>query len=272
MASGLFGWVAKDSLQGRHSRKVIKLLPVLAFSIPTIQFFLFQQSSRLGPLVGPVITELLTYYPLVAISAFAGAIAPEDVNLSQWGMVMVDQGLFAGSVWLFVVIEQAVTKALSEYIGSRLFTTRIGLQFVAAALYAVSLPSKWLLLTIPSILFCVLFNVHVPLAHTTALLNSTLQTHNYIILDRQESLTGYLSVLENVQDNFRVLRCDHSLLGGEWTQIPNRHNPMVKEPVYVIFTMLEAVRLIEKDDDVLRRADSDSNALVMYGLPLLTIL
>ena len=82
------------------------------------------------------------------------------------------------------------------------------------------------------------------------------------MLARQDSTTGYISVLENNNQGFRVMRCDHSLLGGEWTQMPIGYNPVVKDPVYSVFTMLEAVRLVETEHGE-PRDDKDSRALVM---------
>lgn len=60
------------------------------------------------------------------------------------------------------------------------------------------------------------------------------------------------------------MRCDHSLLGGEWTKTPANYNPRLRDPIYAVFAMLEAVRLVEPDDGSRARADKDSSALVMY--------
>ena len=110
---------------------------------------------------------------------------------------------------------------------------------------------------VPSIAFNLGFNVHLPLARTTGLLNTTLAQYNYTLLERSESLTGYISVLEDTAQHLRLMRCDHSLLGGEWTNTPRA------EPIFAIFAMLEAVRLVEPDDGASRREDAESKALTM---------
>ena len=48
------------------------------------------------------------------------------------------------------------------------------------------------------------------------------------------------------------MRCDHSILGGIWTELPPgvEQSAVVKEPIYSVFTMLEAVRLVESDPTV----------------------
>ena len=88
-------------------------------------------------------------------------------------------------------------------------------------------------------------------------LNQTLQADNWALIERTESVTGYVSVLESIEKGFRVLRCDHSLLGGQWVMIQGQK---ASEPIYGVFVMLEAVRLIETKE---KPADKDAQALVM---------
>jgi hypothetical protein len=66
-----------------------------------------------------------------------------------------------------------------------------------------------------------------------------------------------VSVVVSVERGFRVMRCDHSLLGGEWVVIQGKK---AAEPIYGVFVMLEAVRLVENMVPV---ADADAKALVM---------
>ncbi|KAI9783298.1 MAG: hypothetical protein M1816_001430 [Peltula sp. TS41687] len=86
-----------------------------------------------------------------------------------------------------------------------------------------------------------------PFPQTALSLNQNLySTANWTVITRQESITGYISVLENADMQLRVLRCDHSLLGGEWLPPSGRkHKSKVREPIYAVFAMLEAVRLVE---------------------------
>ena len=68
---------------------------------------------------------------------------------------------------------------------------------------------------------------------------------------------GYILVTQNVRDMARVMRADHSILGGDWVDF-RREN--VTEPVYSVFVMLEAVRLVEREEPL---EDNDASALVM---------
>ncbi|OKL63953.1 hypothetical protein UA08_00673 [Talaromyces atroroseus] len=147
-----------------------------------------------------------------------------------------------------------------------MFMTTFGLQLVVASVYAIIFPSYMSLFffSLPAAYLLSTTSVHMPFARSTTQLNLTLQEVNYSLVERQESLTGYISVLDNTQLGFRAMRCDHSLLGGEWTRRPPNYNPKVSDPIYAVFTMLEAVRLVEPGSGLTRREDRDSNALVMY--------
>jgi hypothetical protein len=92
----------------------------------------------------------------------------------------------------------------------------------------------------------------------------------YTYLARQESITGMISVVENSKEGYRVLKCDHSLLGGLWTGLKrtelaekgvdeiDRRSVDEAESVYTAFLVQEAVRLVQ------RPGISQEKALIMY--------
>ncbi|KAK2834869.1 hypothetical protein FQN49_006831 [Arthroderma sp. PD_2] len=246
----------------RYARPLITL-PILAFYIPTIQFFLFQFSSTLGPVLGPIITETLTFAPLVALSIVVPGVMIQKLNLDPKLKRGMEQGNILAAYALFNASKGKIEENFAEYIGKSLATTTIGFQFVIATIQAIFLPSKWLVLALPSLLFTATFNHRVPLPYTTDLLNSSLKADNFTLLHRQESITGYLSVLENTDAKFRVMRCGHSLLGGEWLPHLMTKDAKVSDPVFTVFTALEAVRLVKKDSHKPEKADSRSSALVI---------
>ncbi|KAI9869700.1 MAG: hypothetical protein M1830_005204 [Pleopsidium flavum] len=241
----LVAWIGKPVLKKHLPTNTTDLIPVLAFSIPTIQFFLFQQSSRLGATYGPLVTEAFTYFPLVLMSVFWAASLLDSLNLGQPGALMRTAGPGIFSYAIFSGAQKISTLVVKKIIGSKLIFTRSGLQLVLATFYALLLPSRLTLLAIIPLLHSASFNVHVPLERPTALLNRTLHANDYSLIARQESLTGYISVLDNTRDGFRVMRCDHSLLGGEWLQQPKTTRSGLREPIYAVFAMLEAVRLVQ---------------------------
>lgn len=254
------GWFLKDHIQKRLGRLAAFGLPVLAFWTPTLQYFLMQQSSKLGNPAGPVITELFGYYPLVLLTvAVAGKQIQYALHLEAQGDLAVEHVPLLGSYFVYSIGEHMARAFLSHAIGSTVVFSRAGLQFLIAVLYAAVIPSKLLLLAIPSLLFSITYDVHLG---GISGVNSALQNEGYTLLTRQESTTGYISILENQQDEFRVMRCDHSLLGGQWTRMSPGYRPEVEDPIYAVFAMLEAVRLVETDNGV-PRVDANSKALVM---------
>ncbi|EAW12775.1 spermidine synthase [Aspergillus clavatus NRRL 1] len=257
------GWFLKDLVNQLSARRAVYLIPVFAFWLPTIQYFLLQQSSAFGNPIGPLITEIFTFYPLVFVSvACAGKLVQAGLNLRQHGDLMAEHIPLLGSYVVYSAAESFAKTVISKCLGSTFLLTRAGLQLLLAILYSAAIPSKWLVLAIPSIIFSFTSNVHMPLGRTTAALNSAILDEGYQLLARQDSSTGYISVLENLEDGFRVMRCDHSLLGGQWTKMPRNYHPEVKDPIYAVFAMLEAIRLIETDQGE-ARMDANSKALVI---------
>ncbi|KAL4877468.1 S-adenosyl-L-methionine-dependent methyltransferase [Aspergillus karnatakaensis] len=262
--AGAAGWFAKDHIHRLSGRNAVYLVPVVAFWLPVLQYFVSQQSSLLGNPTGPLITGIVGLYPLVLLSvASAGKLVQSGLNLNQHGDLVAEHIPLMGSYVVFAVGEYLAKTFLTRFIGSTVFLSRAGLQILIPVLYAVAIPSKILLLAIPSLLFSLTYNVHLPLGHTTRALNSAIAEDGFALVARQDSNTGYVSVLDNLEDGFRVMRCDHSLLGGQWIKKrPNYTPPTVKDPIYAVFTMLEAVRLVETAHGA-PRVDADSKALVI---------
>ena len=257
------GWFSKEWVERLSARRAVYLLPVLAIWTPTLEYFLLQQSSTYGNPTGPVITGVLSYYPLVFFSvACGGKLVQDGLNLSQQGDIAAEHVPLLSSYVIYSIGGKIIDTFISSCLGAASIFSTASLQFLTAALYAAVVPSKLLLLAVPSIIFSLTSNVHLPLGNSIEAVNNVLRPEGYTMLARQDSTTGYISVLENVEDGFRVMRCDHSLLGGQWTKMPRNYAPEVHDPIYAVFTMLEAVRLIETDHGE-RREDEGRKALVM---------
>ncbi|GKZ91821.1 hypothetical protein AnigIFM59636_004501 [Aspergillus niger] len=256
---GAAGWFLKDHIQRLTGRRALFLLPVLAFWVPTVQSFLFASSSVMGNPFGAVVTEVISYYPLVLLSvACAGKLVQSGLNLSQHGDAVAEHVPLVVTYILYKTGEKFAKAFLAKFIGTTFFFSRAGLQLLLPVFYTAIAPSKFLLFAIPSLLFSMTSNVHM----NSGALNSFLNDEGFALVARQDSTTGYISVLDNLNDGFRVMRCDHSLLGGQWTKMPHNYNPAVMDPIYSVFTMLEAVRLVETDHGE-PRVDANSKALVI---------
>ncbi|PYI30042.1 S-adenosyl-L-methionine-dependent methyltransferase [Aspergillus indologenus CBS 114.80] len=253
------GWFMKDHIQRLSGRKAVYFIPVVAFWIPTIQTFLFSSSSVLGNPVGPIFTEIAAYYPLVILSvACAGKLVQAGLDLGRHGEAVAEHVPLLSTYVIYKVGEKIAKAFLAKFIGSTIFFSRAGLQFLLPALYSAVIPSKFLLFAVPSLLLSATSNVHL----SDGALNSYLNDEGFALVARQDSNTGYISVLDNLNDGFRVMRCDHSLLGGQWTRMPRGYSPATLDPIYAVFTMLESVRLVETDHGE-PRVDAASKALVI---------
>lgn len=156
---------------------------------------------------------------------------------------------------------------LPLYIGTNVLMTTLGLQIILAVIFAVIFSSflSWALFLIPACYILFTADLDHLFVFGIVHINAALAQSGYHLVNRQASLTGYVSVLDNIELGFRAMRCDHSLLGGEWTRRPPDYHPRVSDPIYAVFTMLEAVRLVERDSEAAEKNDEDRNALVMYG-------
>lgn len=221
------------------------LFASFVFWIPVLHFLLFQFSSMLGNPTGPLIIECLTLYPLITMSIYLASKNLDALDLSFVNESLAEAGPSMLNYFLFTLFERMFRLVLPTWMGMNKLFTRVGLQMLVATTYTTIIPNSYFWPAFPAVVFNCIGNVHTPLQRTTDVLNNTLHLSDYALIDRHESMTGYISVLQNNKDNFRVMRCDHSLLGGEWT-LPPDGKRMVAEPVYAVFTMLEAVRLVER--------------------------
>ncbi|KAK7421515.1 hypothetical protein QQZ08_009930 [Neonectria magnoliae] len=257
MAGCFVGWAGNLFLNRALPFSSELLLPLLALHFPVVQFFLSQHSEKLGSWWGPLAIEGLTLFPLAAVSAAVVANYLERADLSALPQFVADAAPGIGSWGFFRLAERVAGSQLQAVVGQTFVLTRVGIQMLLAMVYTVFAPSKFLVLAIPALLHTAMLNHHVMTPTGMDLLNSTLRAENWTVLDRRESLTGYVSVLEDLDKGVRVLRCDHSLLGGEWVRYKG---PIISEPIYGVFVMLEAVRLVKREIPVL---DSEASALVV---------
>jgi hypothetical protein len=236
-------------------------LPIFAYYIPLIQWALYPFSKRFGAEFGPLITESLTFYPLLFLACVATSVVLDELDLSRFPRTVTDGGRPAVSYLFFSFAEKMFSRFLPQIIGKADFMSRSGLNLMIASFYAAIARSPYLLISVPAMLHTMFANPHHQSPSTAKIINKTLVANNYTLLERRDSLTGYISVLEDKARDFRVLRCDHSLLGGDWLVNEERktQGQTKRESIYSVFTMLESVRLVER----IGKKDSEANALFM---------
>ena len=243
----------------------VAYIPQVALAAPSIQYLLSKQSSWLGPLYGPVATEICTCAPVLFLSILVAATEIDKVGLCSFGKGLGGVASTSFVLMNFIYLRGVITEWMIHAIGRAPIFSRTGLQYAVTAVYGLKFPSRMMYIWALILSLPLSTNYHLPLQTRTAALNETLLSHGYSLVARSESLTGYISVLDNIQDGFRVMRCDHSLLGGEWINTPKRQFSSLREPIYAVFTMLEAVRLVvSKMPKSLAVPDREKQALVMY--------
>ena len=269
----------------RRTLRLSKHFAIWGSFVPSIQSGLFSLSGRLGPIWGPRTTYFLTSIPLSYLSllhvvvlvaeAFPLAIFAEgaathsakDFCSSALGTFLLTSTLYQFLAWIKMYLEEWLPMLIMSTSGRHAVCSRFGVQTVMALVYAQLSASierfKLMLTAILPLFHLAFFCPHLQLPYHTDVLNSTLRAEGYSLVARQESLTGYISVLDNVNAGYRVMRCDHSLLGGEYLRKPrgSRYN----EPVYTIFLTLEAVRLLQTmtPETQLLETSKHKHALVM---------
>ncbi|UNI18234.1 hypothetical protein JDV02_004513 [Purpureocillium takamizusanense] len=265
MAGCFAGWAGNEALRRSLPVSAAQALPLVALYTPALQFFLAGLSGRLGAQWGPVATEALTLFPLAALTAAAVADDLEGdgggggARLTMLPGFVADAAPGLGSWGMLKLVEQRAGEHLRANMGRAVAVyTRLGLELLLGVAYAVVARSRFLVYAAPPLLHTLVANPHVASPAATQALVSRMMSDNWLLIERRESVTGYLSVVQNMREGFRALRCDHSLLGGNWVQAAADGD--VSEPIYGVFAMLEAVRLAESAKPV---ADEDAHALVV---------
>jgi hypothetical protein len=263
MAACFAGWSSNLFLGRVLPFKVEHLLPVVALWIPVVQFLLGKVSGTLTAGWGPLVTEGVTLFPLVGLSAACVATLLDGADFSALPGWLADAAPGLGAYGFFKAAETVLGGTAERLVGRSVLNTRLGMELVLGAAYALVAPSRLLLLAVPAVLHTAVLNTHVPTPMALARLNSGLAEVGYVVLDRAESVTGYVSVVDSPKEGYRVMRCDHSLLGGEWVKFLGQgqfKGNQVAEPIYGVFAMLEAVRLVKTPEPIV---DSEAQALVM---------
>lgn len=263
IAACFVGWSSNLALNRALPFRVEYLLPVIALWVPAVQFFLGEVSGRLTAEWGPLVTEALTLFPLVALSAGCVATNLDGVDLSGLPGWLADAAPGLVSYGYFRAAGKVLGGLVEGHVGETVLNTRMGMEVVLGGLYALLAPSRWLALALPAVLHTAFLNTHVPTSMALERLNSGIADIGYVVLDRAESVTGYVSVIDSPKEGYRLMRCDHSLLGGEWVKFIGQgrfKGNQVAEPIYGVFAMLEAVRLVETPEPIL---DNEAKALVM---------
>jgi len=258
---------------GRLETRKWQAIAMLMISAPLNLPALFSFSGICGPVWGPVLTQTVLTWPCVF---FTSHTLHRQVKRSWALRILCSVGLVAAIRWS----HEFLASRFLPYIGilwSR-FSILVYLGLLAILVDNIPLFKRHEFVTLAftfgpllPILIYVLSQPHVLPGVTDGLLARLPPEYTY--LARQESITGMITVVENSVAGYRVLKCDHSLLGGLWTGIKKREleeelllgdldsrSVDEAESVYTAFYLQEAARLVERND----RDSRGDKALIMY--------
>jgi spermidine synthase len=230
------------------------------------------EASRVGPVFGAHTAYLLSVYPLVGCT---GAILTTwlllQLRMRNLIKIVVYAALAGGvlvwhSVWYGGGLETAYCSQLEGWKRLALFMvckpqdyatlTELTLLGMATAVYGLSIKmatrshlTRYVVVTALLLSMGVgvlMYHPHTNPIHSDLIAYAPQSTMQAVA--HHEGTTGWVSVVDvkTPQFDMRLLRADHSLIGG-WHRA-------TKESVYSSFYLMEAVRLIERSHDVEVRA------------------
>jgi hypothetical protein len=274
--------IGLERLPKRNWRGVALILICAPLILPT----LFRYSTRWGPIWGPILTQAVMTWPCVFFASHDISRRVADaIGRHRNHNSLLLRTFLALSVSVLLTIFLNVTERnvfapfFQPLIG--IFWSRFSLLLYLGVLglFIDNIPKSRnetsnlfiaMAIILPTILLA-LNQSHITTGVTPSLLARL--PPEYIYLDRRESITGMITVVEKSDSGYRVLKCDHSLLGGLWTGLKLRQLSAEgvtgedleqrsideAESVYTAFLVQAAVRLV-------RRPQTGKNVLIMYFL------
>jgi hypothetical protein len=243
--TSLASFLGFDRLPERNWKGIAVVLITAPLLLPT----LFTFSGQLGPIWGPILTQAIMTWPCVFFASHDIATLTRPPN-------KISAILLAFSIALSIVV---ILNFTQTRIFVPLLQPNIGIVWsrysllLYLGLFALKMDTQrdWVVLAaIIPIVLVILNQPHVRTGVTPRLLARLPPEFTY--LDRRESITGMITVVENSDLGYRVLKCDHSLLGGLWTGIQRKGGATEEEAVdradsvYSAFLLQEAIRLVNR--------------------------
>ena len=263
-ATALIGWTTQWHWRPQYS-SLLQYLPLWTVCAPILTCVSFQFSDTLGLVWGPIIGGLLSCHSIVLPMIYAAAASHDgpDTEATSSGPLA---HLFSGlpSLGLFMILDWVLPDTINTFIATWSFLNPFNAHLIAGLYMIFALTDRRAIIaaTVSIATIAAIVSPYGSGPFSTIALDASLASQNWTLLSREWSNTGYMSVLENSEANYRVMRCDHSLLGGEWQLTPERRAQgwKIPESIYAAFHMLEAVRLMETEPAI---QDSEAQALII---------
>jgi hypothetical protein len=257
-ATSLLTMLGSDKLPPREWDFAGMVTMVAPITMPV----LFRFSRQWGPTWGPVLTQGLLTWPCVLLFSHYAArrvkhVIGNELRRSASLAVFLAVSITIAFTMAIKTSERIIIRFVAQYVG--VLWSRFSILVYTGAVCS----RRWIFLPV---MILVLQLPHVQTGVTSGLLSKLPAEYTY--LARRESITGMITVVENADVGYRVLKCDHSLLGGLWTGIKRKElagsNDLEwrtvneAESVYTAFLVQEAIRLVERS--------GGNKVLIMYLL------
>jgi len=234
-----------------------KGVAVVLISAPLLLPIIFGFSGRWGPIWGPILTQAIMTWPCVFFASHDIAVLLKPKKIPA---ILLALSIATGFIILLGVSETRIYMPLLQPSIGILWSRFSLLLYLGIFALLMDRPDWLMLATVIPIALMILNQPHVTTGVTPRLLARLPSEFTY--LDRRESITGMITVIENSELGYRVLKCDHSLLGGLWVGMKRKEGFTEEEAVdqadsvYSAFLLQEAIRLVQ-------RPMTPSRALIM---------
>ncbi|KAF9204609.1 hypothetical protein BGZ49_005098 [Haplosporangium sp. Z 27] len=228
---------------------------------------MFKHSGEFGPWRGPHLTQMFLAYPVLALLGSANTLAcvlrsSERVHVRTWmSCVLIQIGSILGLTLVIYQMAPQGHNCSRVYTSAILVATISGLHKMLTFIHGeVALPDERLesrrkpktassraslvMSFIPFVLVLAMAAQNAtrnPQCQTGVTKAHNLVTGNYTILARNESITGWVSVVDEHtarhNHHIRVMRAGHSLIGGVYVE--------TGDSIFGTFYIPEAVRLVK---------------------------
>ncbi|KAF8584274.1 hypothetical protein K439DRAFT_1633655 [Ramaria rubella] len=233
----------KNPVLGSGVTEVMVLLPLVTIGVALVRRW---NTTKLGFLPGPMSVKAV-----VAISAFNFL---NRLEAWLWGHLPLGGYIHSANILVTAAALLVVGAAISQPKGQVQAQAQMSRQ-ASAFKPSVAVPVYKRLLPCLLPMFAAFLALSVPPSATPRMpyMRGSASSRSSLVhppatvrvLARTHSITGLILVGEHVEEGFRFLRVDHSLLGGRWMGAkvaPGSRND-VGDSIYSTFVLQEAVRL-----------------------------
>ncbi|KAJ1956094.1 hypothetical protein IWQ62_005385, partial [Dispira parvispora] len=240
--------------------QVLLVLAALLAASPSLVRHLLPYRMDWGPYLGPHLTQLVHGYPaafLVGVASVQPLYPLFDMKRMTPRYWLIQGSLLAG-LWFTGAVVQAYLNPTHTCETNHMFAIQITVVSVVVAMvqsYLTQnenpgssqptmslfgfLPVKRLVPCVTVLLLVLRSSVVEPVCKATSVPDTFNPMPNLPIrvVDREESVTGWISVIKNEQSRYMALRSGYSFIGGRWED-PN-------ESIFITFYAMEGARLVE---------------------------